>query len=262
MHVKTTLKAFLVDDEQLALKNLHSLLEQYCPSIEVIGFETHLEAAADAINRLSPDVVFLDINLNVNSGFDLIPLLKKKHLIVFVTAFDKYVLQALRISAVDYLLKPIDLQELVQTEIRLNDLIAHKVEINPAYQENLSQLAALKSREISLSKITLPSTSGFQTFELKNLLCIKGSDNYSIFYFDDKPETVVARTLKNYEEMLKEHGFMRVHKSYLVQLKHVKTIRKKESMELTLSNGIKIPVSRRKVAELMDWYKIYGQSIQ
>lgn len=260
MSSQTTLNALLVDDEQLALDNLGKMLELYCPAIKVVGLADTLEMAAIKAKELAPDVIFLDINIHGHNGFDLIPLLEHKPMVVFVTAYEKYLLQALRISAVDYLLKPIDLQELLQTEKRLIEFIELKRNQSELYQQNLKQVGSINTEKIPISRITIPNANGYESFELAQLAFIKGSDNYSIFSFKGKPEKVVARTLKEYEEMLKDHGFMRVHKSYLVQLSHVQSLSKKDAMELILQDGNRIPVSRRKSADVLDWFKKDGQT--
>ncbi|OYU94546.1 MAG: hypothetical protein CFE21_16215 [Bacteroidetes bacterium B1(2017)] len=254
-----SITAILVDDEQPALDNLGKMLELYCPKINVIDTADSNEKAIKLINLLQPDVVFLDVNIHGKNGFDIVPQLSCKPFIVFVTAFEKYLLQALRISAVDYLLKPIDISELIQTEEKLVQLTSIKKSIKEVYHQSLNQLTALALGKTPLTKITLPNASGYESFELNQVMYVQGSDNYSIFHITGKSEKVVARTLKEYEDMLTDKGFMRVHKSYLINLAHVQAISKKDSLEIALLDGTNIPVSRRKAADVLDWFRTYAQ---
>lgn len=254
------LTAILVDDEQPAIDNLGKMLELYCPLINVIQTANSIEKAIHHINHLKPDIAFLDININGKNGLDILPLLSCKPFIVFVTAFDNYLLQALRISAVDYLLKPIDVSELIQTEAKLLQLKSIKENINEVYHQNLNQLSELAIKKKPLTKITIPNANGYESYDLNQISYLKGSDNYSIFYIQGKSEKVVARTLKEYEEMLSDKGFMRVHKSFLINLEYLQSISKRDILELELTDGTRIPVSRRKASEVLDWFKTYGNS--
>jgi two-component system LytT family response regulator len=151
---------------------------------------------------------------------------------------------------------------LVQTEKKLLNLQRIKAKIGRNYQESLFNLASLIKSPGSLNKITLPGNNGYEIFDISNIVYINGEDNYSTFHFNSQKSLVVAKTLKEYDELLSPNGFMRIHKSTLINLAYLQTIKRTESMEVVLKNGTHVMVSRRRMPELMDWAKQNGKKVE
>lgn len=249
------LTAILVDDEPFAIANLKHLLREYCSQIQVIETVNHADSAIERINTLQPDIVFLDVNMPGKDGFTILSQLIHKPLIVFVTAHQQHAIQALKVNAVDFLLKPIDIQELIETETRLLQLHQVKQELNSDYYKIIGNLFSMLKNPESVKNIALYSSSGYELFQHDEILYLNGMDNYTRFHFQHHKEIIVPKTLKEYDELLSSNGFMRIHKSYLVNLSHVKHILKGENMEIEMSNGDHLIVARRKMKELTDWVR-------
>jgi two-component system LytT family response regulator len=250
-----TLSAILIDDEPLAIENLSALIKNYCPSIEIIDIANNVEVAIKKIEELKPEVIFLDVHLNDKIGFSVLEALTHIPFVVVVTAFEQYSLRALKMSAVDYLLKPIDIKELELTEKKLLALSAIKDQIGDNYKASIKGLPAWMVQKEKLNKITLPGAHGYEILPLNEVTHLQGSDNYSTFYMRCQKKYLVAKTLKEYDELLSQSGFMRVHKSYLVNIAYVDSLQKGEGAELYLKDGLSIPVSRRRINEVHHWIK-------
>jgi len=254
MH-KSTLSSIIVDDELFAISNLSNLITTYCPAICIIDTALNADQAITKINSLNPDVVFLDVNMPNKNGFEILDKLKHLPLIVFVTAHEQYALRAMKVCAVDFLLKPIDINELIQTEAKLLQLQSIKAEIKDNYKAVLRNLADMLDKPGSVRKITLPGINGYGILDADDILFLTGEDNYTSFHFLKQKDMMVAKTLKEYETMLEQFGFMRIHKSTIVNLLHVKKVLKNEDMAVLMSNGTRLEVSRRRMPELLEWAK-------
>lgn len=249
------LTAILVDDESHAIANLQHILQAYCTQIQVIATANNADLAIEQINSRKPDVVFLDVNMPGKDGFSILNRLVHKPFIVFVTAHQQHAIQALKMNAVDFLLKPIDIQELAETEKRLLQLQLVKQELNDDYYKIIGNLFTMLSRPGSVKTIALYTSSGYELFQYDDIVYLNGVDNYTRFHFRNRKEIIVPKTLKEYEEMLQNEGFMRIHKSFLVNLTHVKQIAKTDNLEIEMSNGDRLNVARRKAKEITDWVK-------
>lgn len=252
---KSTLSAILVDDEKYALTNLSNLIVTYCPFINVIDTANNVETALQKINTLKPDVIFLDVNMPQQNGFDMLSQLNHLPLVVFVTAHEQYALRAMKACAVDFLLKPIDIAELVETEVKLLQHHAIKPEIRENYRTVLNNLTDMLAKPGSVRKITLPSVNGFDILNVDDIVYLSGEDNYTSFHFFNQKELMSAKTLKEYEEMLEHYGFMRIHKSTLINLSHIKKIIQKDAVEVQMKDGTMLHVSRRKATDILEWAK-------
>lgn len=189
------------------------------------------------------------------SGFEILNSFSHIPLVVFVTAHEKYALKAMKVCAIDFLLKPIDINDLIQTEKKLLQIYFLKSEIGENYSLVLRNLADMFHNRSGVNKITLLGTRGYEILEIHDILFLTGEDNYTSFHFLKQKEIMVSKTLKDYEEMLEPFGFMRIHKSTLVNLAHIKKISKKDNVEVVMSNGESLIVSRRRVPELLEWTK-------
>jgi len=255
------LSVFLVDDEILAIKNLSSLITSYCPSLNIVGSASCVEEGVIEINRMKPDAIFLDVNMPEQNGFELLNQISHNPSVVFVTAHEKYALQAMKVCAVDFLMKPISIAELKQTQLKLLQLHTIKPEIRKNYRQVLRNLSAIMDNPGSIKKITLHGHDGYEFFEIDDIICLKGEGNYTVFHFLNHTKFMISKTLKDYEEMLEPFGFMRIHKSFLVNLAQIKKIKQKGTIVALMSDGIEIEVARRRAVEFLDWAKAHINSI-
>jgi len=249
------LKVLLIDDERLALENLKILIKNYCPYLQVIDTASSVDEGIAKVNKLKPDAIFLDVNMPGKNGFEMLAHLNPVPSVIFVTAHEKYALQAMKVCAVDFLLKPIDINELMEVQIKLLTLKTLKPEIKNNYGQVLRNLSILIDQPGTVRKITLYVNNGYEIFEMDDIVYLSGEDNYTLFHFKNHKNVMVSRTLKNYEEILQPFGFMRIHKTTMINLSHVKRIKKNESTEVVMNNGEHLQVSRRKWADLMEWGK-------
>ena len=252
------LNAILVDDEANALTNLKKLIDIYCPSIKIVGTAQDAESAAILINSLNPEVIFLDISMPRKNGFELLKMLNFLPLIVFVTAHEKYALDAIKASALDYLLKPVDITELKKVEEKL--LIVNAVRKNSdhdSFGTVVGNLVNLLHIPGVLMKITLPDAQGYNIVDLEDILYLEGDDNYTSFYLNKHKKVIVSKTLKDYESLLSDLGFFRIHKSNIINLLHLKNINIENGVDVVMSDGKTLTVSRRRSNELLDKAKQY-----
>jgi two-component system LytT family response regulator len=248
-------RTILVDDEPRGLNTLKKLLQEYCPEIKVIAECTDAEMAKDKIELLEPQLAFLDISLPGKTSFDLLSELDKVNFeIIFVTAHNEYTLQAFHYSAIDYLMKPIDEDLLIDAVRRA----VKRVTVN-TINNNVSTLLynLQKGQAPQEMKLCIPSLKGFQVVELRDILYCEASGSYTNFYFTDKHSACTAKTIHDYEEILDDAGFVRIHKSFLVNLLHVKEYLRGEGGSVILSSGKEIEVSRRKKEIFLNRMKEY-----
>ncbi|NWJ49378.1 MAG: response regulator transcription factor [Bacteroidetes bacterium] len=242
------INAVLIDDEKHNLENLNQLLNTYCPQIHVCDTALNADDGKTSILKHRPDIVFLDIQMSDKNGFDLLRGLNHYDFeIIFVTAYDQYAIQAMRFSAVDYLLKPIGIDELQSAVNRAIKKCQLKVQNQQL--ENLIQL--LKSQQNKEEhRIALTTMKETRFIKTNDIIRCQSSNNYSSFFLHDKEELLVCKPIYEYEEILKEYGFIRCHQSHLVNKKYVRSWIKEYGDHLLLSNGTEIPVSRNKKDEV------------
>lgn len=238
------MKAVLIDDEKHNLDNLQELLRAYCPQVIVCDTASTSDEGISIILKNQPDIVFLDIQLPVKNGFDMLRGLSNYDFeVIFVTAYDQYAIQAMRFAAVDYLLKPIDINEL-QSAV---DRAVKKCRLKTQNQqlENLVQLLKNQQNkeEQRIALTTLKETRFVKTGEI--MRC-ESSNNYTTFFLQDGGELLVCKPIYEYEEILTGYGFIRCHQSHLVNTRFVKSWKKEYGDFLLLTNGAEVPISRSK----------------
>ena len=251
------MRAILIDDEKHAISSLEMELKGLSQSIEIIGRANSVASGLNLLEENVPDVVFLDIKMTDGSGFDVLermPNLDKID-VVFTTAYDKYAIQALKSGAYDYLLKPIDPDELQQTVDRIARGIREESE--PKILESKNQSAHRPFSETA--KIALNTTDGIYLKKIKDIIRIQSDGNYTKIFFDgkDKP-MLIAKTLKDYEELLSSSKFVRIHSSHLINLFHLDSYHHKEGGHVIMSNKEMLPVSKRKKSNLLEILKNEG----
>lgn len=236
------LKCIIVDDELSARRVLSSLCSEFCPKVEVIGEADSAMTAFDLINEKSPDFIFLDIRMPIKDGFQLLEMFKEiSFKVVFTTAYDQYAVQAFKFSAIDYLLKPIDIDELITA--------VDKVCKSKDKEGDIERIEVLKKNmnTASSSKIALPTSDGFVFLDSDAIIRCEAYGNYTkVFQEGDNRPILVTQTLKYFENLLEESSFFRIHKSYIVNLSHVRRFIKGKPAKVVLSDAAEVEVSVRK----------------
>ena len=241
------LKAIIIDDEPDCVKLLALQLKMYCQKVEVVAECTSSEAGLLQIKAMQPDLVFLDIEMPIMNGFQLLEKIGAINFsLVFVTAYDQFAVKAFRFNAMDYLLKPIDGKDL-------------KVAVEKALQQKPfpQQLQLLKQQlhggeKYHPDKIALPYQNGVTFTEVKNILYCEAENNYTRFYVVGGQQCVVSKTLGDIQEVLEERNFLRVHRQYLINLDHIKKYVRGEGNYLIMSNDENIPMARNKKEKLVE----------
>ena len=236
------IKALFVDDEQTAIDLLQWLTHQYCPDITAVQSANNVQQAIQKIRSFQPDLVFLDIHMPQQNGFDLLlQVTDCEFEVIFTTAFNEYAIQAIKFSALDYLLKPIDVEELVKAIDRFK---IKRLTANGGVHQLRNFFSNLTAGNQKKFKLAVPSVSEVKYFDVDHIIRLEAERNYTRFYIHGSNPFTTSKTLKEYETILKDHGFVRVHKSHLVNLSYVQ----KYDHEgwLLLSENKKIEVSRRR----------------
>uniref|UniRef100_UPI00404B860D LytR/AlgR family response regulator transcription factor n=1 Tax=Flavobacterium sp. TaxID=239 RepID=UPI00404B860D len=245
------MKAIIIDDENRARVALQLLLAEYCPQIEVIAECENLSEGVKAIRKFQPELVLLDIEMPGHSGLELLDFFDEKDInfsIIFTTAYNEYAIQAFKFSAIDYLLKPINPEQLLEAVNRLEK-----------QQLKLENLNALKEniKQENLSKIAVPSGNSLVFLDVSKILYIKGEGAYSEVFCINGMKNLVTRNLKNFENILCTNpSFLRVHKSYIVNFEYVVAYSKSDGGYIELENKKQIPISSDKIALILDKIKI------
>lgn len=235
----------MIDDEPVANESLELIIQEYLPDLEIIGKASSAHEARKIISENKPDLVFLDIEMPGEDGFDFLKSLPAIDFnLIFITAYNQYAIQAFKFSAVDYLLKPVKIPELINAVNRVREITQQKQ--LPDYRLLLENIQL--SRPV---KIALNTSESREYFNIGDIVHIEGDINYSKFYLIDKRVIMVSKTLKIFEDMLVGHGFYRTHKSSLVNLKHVKRILTRDGLSVEMSDGSHALLSRHTKEEFI-----------
>lgn len=241
------LKAILIDDEENSLSALKEKLQAHCPQIHIAALCSNAETGAAAIDSLHPDIVFLDIEMPVTNGFVMLQRLQYKNFeLIFTTAYDHYAVKAIRYSALDYLVKPVEVDELKAAVLKAEEKRSRSYP-NPQIELLLEQLVNKKQ---SYSRIAIPTTEGLQFLKVEDIIYLEASVNYTHIYSGAKKYTV-SRTMKEYEELLPSSVFLRIHNSYIINKNFVEKYIRGEGGQVMLSNGVTLDVAKRKKSEFL-----------
>lgn len=236
------IRSIIIDDELNNIENLQSLLKTYCNDITVVATANSADDGKASIVELKPDLVFLDIQMPGKSGFDMLKTFSQIYFeIIFITAYDQYGIQAIKFSALDYLLKPVVIDELKDAVRKAQEKINTKQK--NASIENL--LEYIRNGQKSTPKIALPTLNEIMYVKVVEIIRCEASDNYTTFYLQNKEKILVCKTLKDFAELLKPHGFIRAHQSHLVNAHFVKSLLKEDGGMLLMNDLTKIPISRQ-----------------
>ncbi|MEZ5046929.1 MAG: LytTR family DNA-binding domain-containing protein [Chitinophagaceae bacterium] len=243
------MRVIIIDDEHASTQVMEKLLTEYFPELEIISICHTFQTAVDSIKLLSPDLLFLDIELPSGTGFDILEQIENKNLnVIFTTAHSQYGIKAIQYSAVDYLLKPIDIDELVSAVTRVkrlhkNDDALQRIKL---LLENIQHI----NENQPVKKIALPTFDGIIFLNPEDIVRCMSSNNYTYVYQKQNKELLVSKTLKEIESILSTSNFYRVHNSHLVNLNYVSKIQKGTSPMIIMSDNTQVEVSRRKKDEL------------
>lgn len=248
--------AIIIDDDNNLRDGLRGLLSFYAPEIKIIGEAEDVTSGVAVMDKLKPQVVFLDIQLNDGTGFDVLEQIAQKNgkttsHIVFITAHEEYAIKAFRFSALDFLLKPIDPDEL---EIVIGK-IKNVLEKNDSYAHIDLLLENIRKKVDNFKRIALTTADGIHLFEVSDIIRCEGEDNYTTFYIKNNKPVIVSRTLKEYEELLSEYGFERIHQRHLINLAFLKSYVKKEGGFVVMADNAQLPISARKKERLQELIK-------
>jgi two-component system LytT family response regulator len=242
------IRTVIIDDEphgRLALKNA---LEKFCPQVKIEGICSDPEEAIEAIRKVHPDLVFLDVQMPVMSGFDLLQaLMPVSFEVIFITAYDHYAIKAIKFSALDYLLKPLDVDELIHAVEKVK---SRRQDAGNSYRYQ-SVLNNIYQEYGKIEKLAVPSSEGIDFYNTKDIIYCKADGHYTTLYMKNKRRELITRNLKDIENMLVNSGFCRVHNSYLINLRHVKKYIRGEGGYVILLEDHHVDISRRKKDEFL-----------
>lgn len=243
------IKTLIIEDEQKSLDMLAGIIQKNCPELSIIGLAKNVKEGVEMIESLKPELVFLDISMPDGSGFDLLEQVSgNKFDLIFATASDQHAIRAIKYSACDYLLKPIDIDEL---KTAVEKVIKKKRAI--PNMENLQFLIQhLKRADENFQKITLPTGNAYEIVNIKDIVRCEADGSYTTFYLSDKRKLMISAGLKHYEELLPESEFIRVHHHHLINMNHVVRFLKEDGGYAIMSDGSKIEISRRKKEAFME----------
>lgn len=242
------IRAVIIDDEP-AMQQVNSrYLQLLFPEIELAGIADSVESGKQLVEKENPDLVLLDVELGKSTGFNLLNLLKPYSFkVVFITGYDSYALKAIKFSAIEYILKPVD-------ENDFKSAISKAItEINQEqhHEEQGNYLLDSIRKEFNPKKLVLKTADSLHIIDINEILFCQSDNSYTTFYIENEDKIIVSKSIKEYEELLKEHHFFRSHQSYLVNLNHIKKVDKSDGGYLVMTNKKEIPVSIRQKKRLL-----------
>ena len=242
------LKAIIIDDDARDQELLEMLLNKYCSDdIQITGTADTVDKGCLLILETKPDLLFLDVELGEETGFDVLTRLKEiPFKVIFVTAHDRYAIQAIKFNALDYILKPVEIPELVKAVKKTRETLS----ITGELQNLLHNLAHPHQKS---NRIAVPLLNGYRMISVQDIIFCKAEKEYTYIYATGQAPICSSTNLGEYEDLLRDYSFCRVHHSFLVNKDHVKLYVKGEGGEITTSNDTVIPVSRRKKPEVVEW---------
>ncbi len=243
------IRAIIVDDEKKSRETLYNLLVRYCKNVKVVSQANGFVNGVAEIKKHKPEVVFLDIQMPDGSGFKLLEEFEDVNFeVIFTTAYDQFAIKAIKYSTLDYLLKPIDPEDLINAVEKLE-----KKKFEGGTKKNVNVLLEnLRENSNELRRIVLSTSEGMHVVDVVDVIRCESDDYYTKFFFTDKKMLMVSKTLKENEELLSSHNFIRPHKSHLINVRYIKKFMKNDGGYIILSDGSKIPVSRRKREQMVD----------
>lgn len=242
--------ALILDDEAPARKCLHGLLSEHCPQLSAIFLAGDVATATRLLCDNKIDIVFLDVNLGTETGFDLLQQAQERiHALIFVTAHDSFSLKAIKAQAIDYLLKPLDIDELLLAVDKATAYLQSRLPASPVPQAPVADLQ---------QQVIVNHDNGFELFDRAQILFAEAAGSYTAFYLQGSRKITASRQLGSYETLLTNPTFFRSHKSFIINLQHLKGYSSKNGYTALLAGGYEIPVSRRKLPLFLELSKKLG----
>jgi two-component system LytT family response regulator len=231
-------KAIVIDDEQDAIDFLCGAINQYCPDVRIVGFATDISMGLNEILSKNPDIVFLDIAMPKGGGFELLNQIPERTFeVIFVTAYNEHAIKAFKYSAIDYLLKPIDIAELISAINKVRKtIVGTKINMINVLMDNL--------RSGSPKRLSLPTINGYEYVLIDDVIRIEAERSYCCFYLTDKRKFLVSKCLNDYHLLLENAGFFRIHNSHLVNMRYVKSFMRRDGGYVEMNDCTQVPVSR------------------
>jgi two-component system LytT family response regulator len=258
--------AIIIDDERNIREALGVLLAEYCPEIHLCGSAASAAEGRELLKKHEVDFIFLDISMPGEDGFSFLKSIPKENYgIIFATAYQEYALKALKASAIDYLLKPInpiELREAVSKAIQYFELRQSKAEIRKVYHESLDNLHdQIHSEEKQITKITVTEQFGFRMVNVNDLMYLQADSNYTILHLSGLNKIVSTRSLGEFENILEHPAFFRIHKSTIINMNFLQGYSSYEGNYAELSDGTRLSISRRKLNEFREAVKQFSKSL-
>lgn len=237
------IKAIIIDDESKARESITHLLKLTFKDVELVGEADSVKTGVETINKLNPDLVFLDIQLEDGTGFDILKELKDIDFhIIFITAFNEYAVKAFKYAAMDYLMKPVNPKEFIHAVERIRN-IHKKDDFQTKFNAYLSHLKDSKTEN---KKIILKTAESIHLINVNDIIRCEADKGYTDFYLEDGSKILVSKGLKDYDELLKDFSFIRTHQSHLINLDYIKSFEKADGGYILMSDNSTVPVSSRK----------------
>lgn len=248
------MRAIIVDDEPKSREVLKTLLDRFCPAVSILGTAANVDEAKVMISDLQPELIFLDVEMPGGNGFKLLDETDRNNFeIIFVTSYGHYAIPALRYSAIDYLLKPVEIEELRNAVARVDDRLKKKDNSKANYKVLNENLSSPQSQQ----RIAVHGVSDIRFIPAREIIRFEGDNNYTFIFTSTGAKYHTSKTLKDYEDLLQsQNNFFRVHKTHMINLDHVTKFMKNEGGYIVMSDGSQVEVSRRKKQELMERLKI------
>lgn len=249
------MKTLIIEDEPQAISALKSEIYLHCNDLQIVGEAGSITEGLEKIEQLKPELIFMDIQLSDGLGFEILARLKEHHFkVIFTTAYSQYAIKAIKFSALDYLLKPIDSEEL---KIAVNKARKSKQEDDLLkFETFLSNINKTKNHK----KIALQTTEGIHIYEIESIIKCSADSNYTSISFTNGKKQLFSKTLKEFEELLENSGFERIHHSHLINLDHLVQFVNKDGGYVLLSDKTTLPVSQRKKNQLIDALNKFGKT--
>jgi two-component system LytT family response regulator len=255
--MKDRLSTVVIDDEKDAVDFISSIISEYCTQLEVVGKAYNVKEGTDIIRSLKPDLVFLDVEMPNGTGFDLLANFPDKVFdVIFITAFNHYAIKAIKFSAVDYILKPVNINEFIESVAKV---IQKRSSATNSGKEQLDALME-NIKGAKPTRLVIPTSDGREYLNPQDIIRIEADRSYSWFYIEGKRKVLVSRHLKEFQDLLNDRNFFRPHNSHLINLDHVRKYIRIDGGYIEMSDGSKVPVSRNRkdlFLEYMDKYTCY-----
>lgn len=251
-------RCLIIDDEKNARENLENLVGKYCPELAVSGLAVSGMDGIQKIKELVPDAIFLDVHMSDIDGFTLLSRLEEpKPMVVFVTAYEKYALKAIKASAIDYILKPVSIRELQNAAQKLEQLHKLKSE-NPGFEKGYNDALKLMiqtSHEDAPQRIALPDHAGYRFENMADIVRLESDSNYTTIFLRTGDKVVVSKPMKHFEDFLEESLFIRIHNSHIINIQFLKSYLRDDGGMAELHDGTKLQIAKRRLPLFLDTIK-------